>query len=155
MWQSRVSWHQCLRHGLTGHANCIADSVLPIPRDTTLSRYTRLFLAFLISGLIHHSSDIAMGIPGDEAGSLVFFLLQPLGIMLEDGMQTLTRHVPTSRFLGRVQWIIGYFWVAMFLAWSTPTWFYPQQRLGIDSGNLLPFRVFGPLTRLLQGFRQG
>lgn len=115
----------------------------------------RLFLAFLISGLIHHSSDLAMGIPRAEAGALVFFLLQPLGIMLEDGMQTLTRHVPTSRFLGWVQRISGYLWVAMFLAWSTPTWFYPQQRLGIDPADLLPFRVFGPLTRQLQGFWKG
>ena len=91
-----------------------------------------------------------MGIPRAEAGSLVFFLLQPLGIMLEDGLQALTRHTPASRSLSQVRRIVGYLWVVMFLAWSTPTWFYPQQRLGIDPANLLPFRVFPHLTRQLQ-----
>ena len=91
-----------------------------------------------------------MGIPRAEAGSLVFFLLQPLGIMLEDGMQILTRHDPTSKFLGRAQRIVGYLWVVIFLAWSTPTWFYPHQRQAVDPANLLPFHVFKPLMRQLQ-----
>lgn len=117
-----------------------------------LSRYMRLFLAFLISGLIHHSSDLAMGISRAEAGSLIFFLLQPLGIMLEDGFQALARQVPTSRFRGRIERIVCYLWVVMFLTWSTPTWFYPQQRLGIDPENLLPFSVTGPLSSQLQQF---
>ena len=112
-----------------------------------LSRYMRLFLAYLISGLVHHSSDLAMGIPRAEAGSLIFFLLQPLGIMVEDAMQALTRHVPTSRSLGWVRPIVGYTWVVVFLSWSTPKWFYPQQRLGVDPADLLPFRIIGPLIR--------
>ncbi len=129
--------------------------MLPIPRIHPLSRYTRLLLAFLTSGLIHHSSDLAMGIPRAEAGSLVFFVLQPLGIMLEDGMQTLARRVPASRGRGRVKRIVGYLWVVVFLAWSTPTWFYPQQRLGIDPAELLPLRAVGPMIRRLKGFWQG
>ena len=146
----RTFWHQCLRRGLNGHADVIADSFLQIRRASLLSRYTRLFLAFLISGLIHHSSDLAMGIPRAEAGSLVLFLLQPLGIMLEDAIQTLTRRVPTSRSLDWARRVIGYVWVVIFLAWSTPKWFYPQQRLGIDPANLLPFRIVGPVIRQLQ-----
>ena len=154
MCKIRTFWHQCLRQGLNGHADVIADSIIKIPRATILSRYTRLFLAFLISGLIHHSSDLAMGIPRVEAGSLVLFLLQPLGIMLEDAIQTLTRHVSTSGSLGRVRRTVGYVWVVVFLAWSTPKWFYPQQRLGIDPANLLPFHVVGPVIRKLQDFCQ-
>ena len=95
-----------------------------------------------------------MGIPRAEAGSLVLFLLQPLGIMLEDAVQTLTRRVPTSGSVGRVRRAVGYIWVVVFLAWSTPKWFYPQQRLGIDPGNLLPFRIVGPVIRQLQDFSQ-
>ena len=95
-----------------------------------------------------------MGIPRAEAGSLVLFLLQPLGIMLEDAIQTLTRRVPTSRSLDRVRRVVGYVWVVLFLAWSTPKWFYPQQRLDLDPANLLPFRIVGPVIRQLQGFWQ-
>ena len=95
-----------------------------------------------------------MGIPRAEAGSLVLFLLQPLGIMLEDAIQTLTRRVPTSRSLDWIRRVVGYVWVVVFLAWSTPKWFYPQQRLGIDPANLLPFRIIRPVIRQLQDFWQ-
>ena len=154
MCKCRTFWHQCLRQGLNGHADVIADSIIKIPRATILSRYTRLFLVFLISGLIHHSSDLAMGIPRAEASSMVLFLLQPLGIMLEDAIQTFTGDVPSSGSLGRVRRAVGYVWVVLFLAWSTPKWFYPQQRLGLDPANLLPFRVVGPVLHQLQEFCQ-
>lgn len=85
-----------------------------------------------------------MGIAPPEAGSFIFFLLQPLGIMLEDGMQRLTLHDgPTSISERRVRRAMGYVWVVVFLAWSTPSWFYPQQRLGVDPGDLLPFSLGG------------
>ena len=150
----RTFWHQCLRQGLNGHGDVIADSVLKIPRATILSRYTRLFLAFLISGLIHHSSDLAMGIPRAEAGSLVFFLVQPMGIMLEDAMQALNRRSATSRSFAKVWRIVGYLWVVVFLTWSTPSWFYPQQRLDVDPATLLPVRIIGPSISQLQHFWQ-
>ncbi|CCF33717.1 cytochrome P450 monooxygenase [Colletotrichum higginsianum] len=81
-----VTWHQCLRSGLTGHADIIVNFAFPF-RQRMVSRYLRLFIAFFISGMIHHSSDIAMGIAPQEAGSLRFFLLQPIGIVLEDSIQ--------------------------------------------------------------------
>jgi hypothetical protein len=124
-----------------------------ISESKLLSRYTRLFVAFLISGLIHHASDLAMGIPRAEAGSLVFFLLQPLGIMIEDGVQQLTGSLPSSSLFGRVRVrrILGYVWVMAFLVWTTPTWFYPQQRTGLNPEGLLPFHLAKPLLVYLQG----
>lgn len=106
-----------------------------------LSRYARLTVAFAISGLIHHAADLTMGLPAHEAGALTFFLLQPLGVMLEDFVQTLTRDVRVS---AKVRRAVGYLWLALFMAWATPTWFYPLHRLGLDPGLLLPVRVVGP-----------
>jgi hypothetical protein len=88
-----------------------------------------------------------MGIPRAEAGSLRFFLLQPLGIMLEDGVQMLTGNILSTSHLGRVRTrqIIGYAWVMVFLVWTTPTWFYPQQRTALDPTGLLPFHLIQPV----------
>lgn len=112
-----------------------------------LARYTRLFVAFFISGLIHHASDLAMGIPASEAGALRFFLLQPIGIMLEDAAQS-TIGIGVRPYLRR---LFGYVWVLSFLVWTTPTWFYPPQRMGLDAASLLPFHVVAPALAYLRG----
>lgn len=112
-----------------------------------LARYTRLFVAFFISGLIHHASDLAMGIPASEAGALRFFVLQPIGIMLEDAAQS-TIGIGVHPYLRR---LFGYMWVVSFLVWTTPTWFYPQQRMGLDAASLLPFHVVAPALAYLRG----
>ncbi|ETS78135.1 hypothetical protein PFICI_10197 [Pestalotiopsis fici W106-1] len=124
--------------GITGHADLATHYMSPKEQHQLASRYLRLWAAFAISGLVHHSSDLAMGVASSDAGALKFFLLQPIGIMLEDGIQALARHGSIPKF---IRLMVGYFWVLLFLSWSTPTWFYPQQRLGIRSEDLLPIHV--------------
>lgn len=142
-------WHQCLRRGLTSHANFISDKILRIPRGTLLSRYTRIFAVFLLSGIIHHVCVLGMGVPSEEAGGLVFFPLQALGIMIEDAAQAAL--VGRKGFRSaRIRHVLGYVWVVAFLAWSSPTWFYPQSRVGTDPELLLPVRVARPLVGLLK-----
>ncbi|KAK7434729.1 hypothetical protein CaCOL14_008285 [Colletotrichum acutatum] len=133
-----TSWHQCLRSGLTGHADVIEHHIFPF-RQRLVSRYLRIFISFFISGLIHHTSDIAMGMTAKNAGAFMFFLLQPIGIIAEDAIQAISKQAPVCHSASRVRVFVGYLWVLVFLAWSTPTWFYPQQRLGLDSSGLLPF----------------
>jgi hypothetical protein len=111
--------------------------VLRLRRGTLASRYTRIFLAFLVSGAIHVIGDRAFGIPYREMGSLPFFCLQALGIMLEDGVQAATRGwgIP-----GPMRRLVGYVWLVSFLWWSTPIWFYPMARVG-DTSEIIPFSV--------------
>ncbi|KAJ3562768.1 hypothetical protein NPX13_g8442 [Xylaria arbuscula] len=135
-----VFWHQLLRRVLTSHAEAMTHSVLPIKRFTIIIRYTRLILAFFISALIHYRSDVAMGVPVADSGTLRFFLLQGVFIVLEDGVSILLRDVLVTRRFDR---LVGYLWVIFFLVWSTPTWSYPQQRLEVDAADLLPFHFLG------------
>lgn len=117
-----------------------------------LSKYSRLWLAFLISGLVHYTSDIAMGIPPSQSGSPRFFMLQALGITLEDGFQALVircRWLDRGGRIGKSARVLARVWVISFLVWSTPTWFYPQQRLGVDPTSLLPVRIVPTIIRFL------
>ncbi|GME48372.1 tri7-like toxin biosynthesis protein [Neofusicoccum parvum] len=141
-------WHQCLRRGLTGHADLVADRLLRAPRGTRASRYARLFAAFLLSGLVHRACERGMGVPPADGGALLFFPLQALGILAEDAVQA----VVGRRVRARVGRAVGYVWVVVFLAWSSPVWFYPQQRVGTDPELLMPVRLFGPLVRVVKGF---
>lgn len=127
---------------LTGHADLIVDNALPfIPRRSRISRYTKLAVAFFISGAIHSRADQLMGVPNAENGAIVFFLLQAIAIMMEDTLAPVFSAVlpqPLRR-------VLGWFWVLGFLVWSSPIWIYSSSRLGIDSAALLPTRVVGRL----------
>ncbi|TLD22143.1 hypothetical protein PspLS_08177 [Pyricularia sp. CBS 133598] len=141
-------WHQCLRQSLTGVSDLICHSVLRIPRGTLLSRYAKLNTIFALSGILHYASDLAMGVPPQKAGGFAFYQLQALVIMVEDFAQFLIGH-RLQRSLGkRLCRAAGYFWVLLVLAWSTPTWFYPTQRLGVDPAALLPFRIIPKIVGL-------
>ncbi|KAH9909634.1 membrane bound O-acyl transferase family-domain-containing protein [Xylariomycetidae sp. FL2044] len=136
-----VSWHQMFRRFLTGHADLIVDHAFPFfPRGSFLSRYVRLGIAFLISGMIHYHGDRLMGVPDSENGAVFFFLLHALAILLEDTIIPMFSAVlpaPLGRTAGRV-------WVLCFFIWSSPIWIYSSTRLGIDPAAILPVRLIGP-----------
>lgn len=136
-----VTWHQMFRCFLTGHANLIIDHTLPFvsPHSAT-SRYTRLAIAFFISGLIHHHADQLMGVPNRENGAVVFFLLHAACIMLEDALGPVFAALLPRRLCN----VLGWLWVFAFFTWSSPIWVYSGMRLGISSAALLPVRVVGP-----------
>ncbi|ATY63063.1 hypothetical protein A9K55_007228 [Cordyceps militaris] len=140
-------WHQRLRRTLTSFSDAVADHVLCIRRPSTLSTYTRLFLVFAISGLLHHPTDTVQGLPATETASVAFFLMQPLGIVAEDAAQALTRSWPLPRW---VRSVAGYVWVAFFLVCTTPTWMFSIARLG-QTPDLLPVKVARPLVAWLTG----
>lgn len=125
---------------LTGHADLLLDPVLP--RRSFLGKYTRLLVAFVISGLIHYHGDALMGVSATENGAMVFFCLHAAGIMVEDLIgPLLSKFLPKNRRLRRT---LGYMWVCAFFVWTTPVYMYPGNRLGLKASALLPVRVFGP-----------
>lgn len=137
-----ISWHQMFRSFLTGHADLIVDYMLPFAsRHSAVSRYSRLMIAFLISGLIHAHAEQLMGVPNAENGAAVFFLLHGAIIMLEDSFgKALGDWIPP-----RFRYVLGYLWVCSFFAWSSPLWIYSSMRLGLSSTALLPVRIVGPI----------
>ncbi|KAK1948690.1 hypothetical protein LY78DRAFT_698076 [Colletotrichum sublineola] len=87
-----------------------------------------------------------MGIERSGARSFLFFSLQALGIMVEDGFQYFVARLSSRsrnwiRLPKRSISMLEGLWVSVFLVWTTPTWFYPQQRLDVDPAMLLPISV--------------
>lgn len=117
-----------------------------------MARYARIFTTFFISGALHTSADLAVGMDLRESGSIRFFCTQALGILLEDSVQALYHHhrfVPgggatkSSNRSGTVAKLIGYLWLGVFLVWSTPVWAYPAMRRneGRTEDMVLPFSI--------------
>lgn len=133
-------WHQLYRRQLTGWGDFIPDKTFGFRRGSLLSRYTRLTLAFLLSGLMHHPMVSVFSLGADDTWSCEkFFLLQAFGIMVEDAVQAMAGGLAIP---GPFRRVLGYMWVAVFLVWSTPVWMYPPMRQG-DSGHMIPFSLVG------------
>lgn len=78
-------WHQLLRRRLNLPFQTLIRYV-PIKQGTLASRYLQLYLAFIASALIHHLGvlNVTSSTPQNDMNSLIFFLIQPLAITLED-----------------------------------------------------------------------
>lgn len=125
---SRTFYHQGLRKAITGPADFFVDEVLSFQRGTLLSRYTRLVLAFSISGLIHHCGEVSSGIPQAERGQMTYFTMQAMGIMIEDAVIALYDRSSIVKLPRNLEFALGYVWVLAWLVWITPTWFYAGLR---------------------------
>lgn len=105
------------RFFLTGHASLVVDHTLPfISRHSVISRYTRLAVAFLISGLIHRRAEQLMGVPDAKNRAVVIFLLCAAFIMIEDSLGS----VSIALLPERIRHVLGYIWVFAFLTWTSP-----------------------------------
>jgi hypothetical protein len=148
------AWHQNLRPGFESNASFIAHDVLQLPRKGLLQRYTKISIAFALSGAQHVVSDAGGLLPFAESGAMTFFLIQALGIMTEDGVQWFWRRyfrVPCGRRLGgeerlsKYETIIGHAWFLIFFVWTSPPWLYPIMRITRKRDTLLGFTALKPL----------
>ncbi len=112
-----------------------------------------LWTTFLLSGILHLSTDAAIGIFFPQSGALAFFALQPLGILLEAGVAAsygaLRRRGGDAGAKGGdgdgMRWTkaVGYVWVVLWLAWTAPRWIYPSlcQFEGTPKDLVVPFSI--------------
>ena len=143
-----MSWHSGLRNSFLGTANFFTFDVLRLRRGTLAARYVNLFLVFGISGVFHMSSDMTWGVTLADSVEHEFFLMQAVGITIEDFVEWVYRVVgprrrpdlseekktrPDGGRKGVETWqrLMGYFWVLSWLVFTTPRWSY--QRMRIDA----------------------
>ena len=138
-----------------GPARCLVSDIFGPNHNACLARDARIFATFLISGLLHLSADLAVGITFGESGSLYFSAHRPLGSVSRIACrQSITKFSPKKRVRTRssriktLEDLIGYIWLSAFLAWSTPAWSYPAMHMnqGGPRDIIWPFSVVAKLT---------
>jgi len=146
----------------TGPANYIADVVLNLPKGSLISRYSKTFLVFFISGAMHSIYELGGPVSVHPYGPWIFFCTQVIGILLEDGVQamyrSLTGNVRSDRLPPLWIRIVGYFWVVAFLLfWSTPVWAFPAalfpkpEGVQLQQFKLTPISVLYHLKSVMVG----
>lgn len=152
---ARKSWHQGVRNQLEGPARFLTFSILRLPKGSLLARYSNIFFAFLISGIIHLGADRPGALGRQRPINLPFFCIQALGILLEDTVQALYRQARGKEVGFRTPlWAraVGYVWVVAFLVWSTPAWAYPIIRTVDREEAVIGVRAFRPILPMGLGW---
>ncbi|KAJ3563863.1 hypothetical protein NP233_g8663 [Leucocoprinus birnbaumii] len=109
-----VTWHQILRKPLAKISDHILRKFFPrsAVRPTLAYRFIQLHLIFFLSGLIHLGAEFIVRGEGG-INFLVFFILQPWIITLEEIIQYLVTGTASSRNRRpKLIWrLVGYVWV--------------------------------------------
>lgn len=133
-----------MRNIVQPFADFLTDEVFRLRRGTLVSRYTRLTIAFLVSGILHVSIDAAQGTHPFKSGAPRFFTMQALGIMLEDAIQHLYQRCGGKPGI----WSrgAGYLWLSLWMVWTTPSWTWVAARaLLVRDDAKLPYSPLGHL----------
>ena len=125
-------WHQLLQRPLTAVSGFVTGDFLGLSRNSSIQRYTNVFVVFLFSGGLHVVLDVVQGIPAQESGAMLFFATAPLGLMIEDGIKSMWKHVSGSKDQSckgpKPLWqrILGFLWSMAWLGVTSTGFFYPQ-----------------------------
>lgn len=115
-------WHQVFRFGFQAGATWLTNDVLRLQARSMLSNVISLFVAFALSGFLHGSGSITMH--GDTLplrNSFTFFILQPIGIMLEVAWrQMLKKTGLASKIPWWVGWTISFVYVHLWFVMTGP-----------------------------------
>jgi hypothetical protein len=126
--------------------------MLRFPRKSTIAGFVKILTAFAISGILHSAAGLASGVPLRELGAFRFFCTQAVGVLVEQGIISMYRRLrgDGKAGLSLVGWrVLGFAWVAVFMAWSGPAWVYPQAARAKGEGEMsfLPFSVVALLRK--------
>ncbi|KAJ6460108.1 membrane bound O-acyl transferase family-domain-containing protein [Mycena vitilis] len=121
-------WHQTMRRFLSAHGKFLAHRVLRLKPGSKASGYTQLYVAFLISGIMHYLPEY-MALRHWGGGALRFFLLQAVAITFEECVQDAGRRLGLKA--GWVWKAVGYSWVWSWFAYCLPGWQDPLLHEGV------------------------
>lgn len=143
----RVAWHQTFRSFAEANSSFITSKILCVnpQRYRLFSRCIRLFLAFFISALVHIPGNVALGVNIFATGAPRFFLMQAVGIVIEDAFFYMYRHLklhtPRKMSSGGLVFL-GYLWTLAWLTWTGPSFFWVTARNLVPRGDeTIPWSV--------------
>lgn len=102
----------------------LAQDILHLRRGSNASAYTKLYIAFAISAVTHMGGDYSL-FQGKKWMSWRFFMLQAVGITIEDAVIALDKRIGVSARWPNFARRLGYVWVISFFVSCTPEWMGP------------------------------
>ncbi len=114
---------------LSAHGKFLARRVLNLQPGTNFSSYVQLYVAFVLSGIMHWVAEYTAGMEWTKSTSVAFFVIQATGIAFEDGVIAAARKLGVGR--PPYVHVLGYSWVLAWFYLTLPPWWDPIHRLGL------------------------
>ena len=118
---------------MTGHSDFITKQ-LRLPKNTFTTCF-KVFIAFFISGLIHHSAEYIIHQKW-AGGSMEFFLLQVVGITCEDIIISLAVRAGFSSKPNPFYKVIRFVWVFVWFTYCLPIMLDKMVHAGLTNDGL-------------------
>ncbi|KAI0926545.1 hypothetical protein AcW1_002493 [Taiwanofungus camphoratus] len=139
------TWHQLIRRYVSAYGKCVCRT-LRLPSGSWVSSQTQLYIAFIVSGLMHCGGDL-MARRDLFGSSFPFFIAQAAAITFEDVIISIARRIGVDEGKsGSLARIVGYVWVFVWFSISAPWYIDWALREGIVHTDVLPF---SPIKTLL------
>ncbi|KAH7304852.1 membrane bound O-acyl transferase family-domain-containing protein [Rhexocercosporidium sp. MPI-PUGE-AT-0058] len=108
-------WHQLMRRPCS-EGGRIFKQLFGLKKGSFASRYSQIWIAFLISTIVHHAGAVVAMFEDGGYWQIVYFMIQPVGIMAED----FTIYLGKKMGFGESVWSrsIGFVWVIVWFSWS-------------------------------------
>ncbi|PVH78696.1 hypothetical protein DL98DRAFT_237574 [Cadophora sp. DSE1049] len=108
-------WHQLMRRPCS-EGGRIVKQIFGLQKGSFASRYSQIWIAFLISTSTHHAGAVVGMFDDGGFCQMLYFMMQPVGIMLED----LVIHLGKKRGWEGSVWAkrLGFLWVIVWFSWS-------------------------------------
>ncbi|KAE8137821.1 membrane bound O-acyl transferase family-domain-containing protein [Aspergillus pseudotamarii] len=145
-----VFWHSGLRNPLSSNIRFIVYDVLRLRKRSFEGRVLTVLLTFGLSGTIHYFVDEVIGIPGSDNRAILAFMIQAVGITIEDLAQQAYFKLTKPKVSGNTgrsgevtarqgelpetwQLLVGYIWVAVWLLYTASPYAYGYFRNAPES----------------------
>ncbi|KAH7403741.1 hypothetical protein BKA64DRAFT_459639 [Cadophora sp. MPI-SDFR-AT-0126] len=108
-------WHQLMRRPCS-EGGRIVKQLFGLKKGSFGSRYSQIWIAFLISTSTHHAGAV-VGL-FDDGGfyQMLYFMMQPVGIMVEDLVIYLGKKMGWEERVWAKR--VGFLWVIVWFSWS-------------------------------------
>ncbi|KAF9067473.1 membrane bound O-acyl transferase family-domain-containing protein [Rhodocollybia butyracea] len=139
------TWHSFVRRLCVSPGHKLTQ-ILRIPSKTLPAAYIQLYATFIISATVHSLGDYMVGRQYLGA-SIPFFLVQPIGITIEEVFKYLVRrytrsgaHSATSKSEpSSTARVLGYIWVLWWFTVTGPLLLDPGVHAGFSQERMFPF----------------
>lgn len=118
-----------------------------------IRKYTRLWLSFAISGVMHATSIYILPAPMNlsyrdrSLGFVQFFLLQAAAITAEDFCGWIGRQILPGTFTSYSRYrVLGYLWVVCWFGYSLPFFLDILLKMKTFETPMLPFSLLGSVV---------
>ncbi|PCH35705.1 hypothetical protein WOLCODRAFT_107726 [Wolfiporia cocos MD-104 SS10] len=137
------SHHQMLRRFTSSIGKAVCR-LLGLQPGSKASSYMQLYVAFVVSGIMHCGGDLMVG-RGIFGASFPFYLMQAIAITLEDAVIGIARRVGLTSSSGWTRFV-GYIWSMVWFGISSQWLVNWSMRAGADPAECVSFSLIAMIS---------